>query len=148
MTATAVHRAEPQRGLARYLPIVGWLPAYQRAWLATDLLAAVTGAAFAVPEGMPSAGLAGMPPQAGLYAGIVAPIAYAFFGTSRQLGIGATSALSILVASSVAGLAAGDAGRYAALAAALALLVGVISVLAWLLRLGFLVNFISESVLT
>lgn len=98
------------------LPILRWLPDYDRKVLRFDVIAAVTVAAFSVPESMAYVGLAGVPPQAGLYAGMAVPIAYALFGTSRQLGVGATSALSILVASSIGGLAAGDAHRFAALA--------------------------------
>lgn len=137
------------RGLQRYLPIIQWLPAYNTAWLGPELLAAVTLAAFAIPEGMAYASLAGLAPQVGLYAGLLAPLAYVLFGTSRQLSIGPTSALSILVAAGLAGLAIEtDPARYATLAALLALLVGVIAIAAWVFRLGFLVNFISESVLT
>jgi high affinity sulfate transporter 1 len=141
-------RGDTTHGLARYLPIARWLPAYDRAWLTPDVLAAVTVAAFTVPESMAYASLAGLPPQAGLYASLAAPLLYALFGTSRQLAIGPTSAVAILVASTIGGLAGGDAARYAGLAALMAMLVGLISLLAWLLRLGFLVNFISESVLT
>ena len=148
MTATSAQVEKHTSRLAKYLPIVGWLPGYNHANLRPDVIAAVTVASFSVPESMAYAGLAGLPPEAGLYAGVAAPIVYAIFGTSRQLGIGATSALSILVASSIGALAANDAGQYAALAALLALLVGAVSIIAWLLRLGFLVNFISESVLT
>ena len=92
MTATAAPKARPSPVIARFLPILGWLPTYNRAWLGADLLAAVTVAAFACRRASPTPSLAGLPPQAGLYAGMVAPIAYALFGTSRQLGIGATSA--------------------------------------------------------
>ncbi|HYI13744.1 MAG TPA: SulP family inorganic anion transporter, partial [Thermomicrobiales bacterium] len=146
--ATTASRPGISTRIGNYLPIVRWMSHYDKAKLRPDIIAAVTVASFSVPESMAYAGLAGLPPEAGLYAGMAAPIAYAIFGTSRQLGVGATSALSILVASGVAGLAAGDADRYAALAAMLALLVGGICLVAWLLRLGFLVNFISESVLT
>ncbi|NMF85868.1 sulfate permease [Nodosilinea sp. P-1105] len=137
------------RGLRHVLPIAQWLPAYNPSWLGPELLAAVTLSAFAIPEGMAYATLAGLPPQVGLYAGLLAPLAYALFGTSRQLAVGPTSALSILVAAGLAGLTGEtDPARYAALAALMALLVGAIAIAAWVFRLGFLVNFISESVLT
>lgn len=134
--------------LARLLPVLNWAPGYRRDWLGADLLAGVTVAAFCIPESMAYAGLAGLPPQAGLYASLLAVFAYALFGTSRQAAIGPTSALSILVATGLAGLSLKDPARYAEMAALLALLVGAIAVVARVFRLGFLVNFISESVLT
>lgn len=129
-------------------PITRWLPTYQKQWLPMDLLAGVTVAAFAVPENIAYASLAGVPPQMGLYASLLASFVYAIFGTSRQLAIGPTSALSILVATGLGALALGDAGRYVVLASGLALLVGALCILARILRLGVLVNFISETVLT
>ena len=96
---------------------------------------------------MAYAGLAGLPPQAGMYAALIAPIAYLIFGTSRQLSVGPTSALSIMVASGLSIFAFADPAQYAAAAAMTAILVAVICFIAWLLRLGFLVNFISEAVL-
>src|SRR3954468_17822970 len=84
-------QSETASGIGKYLPIISWLPSYKRAWLSVDMLAAVTLAAFAVPESMAYAGLAGLPPQAGLYACMAAPILYALFGTSRQLAVGPTS---------------------------------------------------------
>jgi high affinity sulfate transporter 1 len=133
--------------MAAYLPILNWLPTYNRAWLRPDLVAGVTLAAFTIPESMAYADLAGLPPQYGLYASLAAPILYLFFGTSRQLVIGPTSAVSILVASGVGLVAAGAPEQYAALAAILAIEVAVIAFIARIARLGFLVNFISEAVL-
>ncbi len=134
--------------LTRCLPILGWAPHYRREWFGADMLAGVTVAAFCIPESMAYAGLAGLPPQAGLYASLLAVFAYALFGTSRQAAIGPTSALAILVATGLAGLAHGDPARYMELAALLAVMVGAIAIVARVMRLGFLVNFISESVLT
>lgn len=145
---TGANQAPNTSKLARYLPILAWLPSYDRKLIRFDLIAAVTVAAFVVPEAMAYAGLAGLPPEAGLYAAMVASIVYALFGASRQLGVGPTSALSILAASSIGALAGGDLERYAGLAAMLALLVGAVAVIAWYFKLGFIVNFISESVLT
>jgi high affinity sulfate transporter 1 len=139
--------AQSRFSLRRVLPIVEWLPKYDRSWLRFDLIAALSVAAVTLPICMAYAGLAGLPPEAGLYASMVALIAYGIFGSSRQLSIGPGSALSILVASALSVIAAGNAERYAELAALLALMVGVISVIAWLLKLGFIVNFISQSVL-
>jgi high affinity sulfate transporter 1 len=133
--------------LRNCLPIVKWFPAYQKQWLSSDLLAGTTLAAFTIPEAIAYSDLAGMPPQSGLYACIAAPILYMFFGTSRQLAVGPTSAVSILVAAALGSLTINSPTQYAALAAMTAILVGLIAVLAYFLRLGFLMNFISESVL-
>jgi sulfate permease, SulP family len=133
--------------LQNYFPIVSWLPTYDKEWLRPDLIAGTTLAAFTIPEAIAYADLAGLPPQAGLYACITAPILYVFLGTSRQLVLGPTSAVSILVASALGSLTVTSPDQYAALAAMTAILVGLIAIIAYSLRLGFLMNFISESVL-
>lgn len=133
--------------LRSYLPIIDWLPSYQRQWLSSDLIAGTTLAAFTIPEAIAYADLAGMPPQAGLYACIAAPLLYTLFGTSRQLVVGPTSAVSILVAAALGSLTVDSPAQYAALAAMTAILVGLTAVVAYSLRLGVLMNFISESVL-
>lgn len=130
------------------LPVVGWLPHYRRAWLPFDLVAGVTLAAYAVPVSLAYAELAGLPPQTGLYCYLVAGLGYAAFGSSRHLAIGPTSAISLLLGVTLAGMAAGDPARQAALASLTALIVAGVFVLAWLLRLSVLVSFISESILT
>ena len=140
-------RHKPKRTLASMIPIGQWIRQYDRAWLRPDAIAGVTLAAFTIPEAMAYAGLAGLPPQAGLYAALIAPIAYLILGTSRQLSVGPTSALSIMVASGLAVFAYADPAQYAVAAAMTAILVAIICFGAWLLRLGFLVNFISEAVL-
>ncbi len=126
------------------LPVIGWLPRYQRSWLRPDMVAGLTLAAYAVPVSVAYASLAGLPPQAGLYCYLVGGFAYAAFGTSRQLAIGPTSAISILIGSALGTLAAGDALRQTHLAAAVAVLAGLIGILAWTLRLGNIANFVSE----
>ena len=128
------------------LPILEWLPKYQQVWLRPDVMAGLTLAAFTIPEAIAYAELAGLPPQSGLYASIAAPIIYLLFGTSKQLVIGPTSAVSILVASALGDLVLTFPGEYAILAATTALLIGAMAIIAYILRLGFLVNFISESV--
>jgi len=133
--------------LRSYLPIIDWLPAYKRQWLSSDLIAGTTLAAFTIPEAIAYADLAGMPPQAGLYACIAAPLLYTLFGTSRQLVVGPTSAVSILVAAALGSLTVDSPAQYVALAAMTAILVGLTAVVAYSLRLGVLMNFISESVL-
>src|SRR5256886_4435645 len=112
------------------------------------MMAGLTLAAYAVPVSVAYASLAGLPPQAGLYCCLVGGVAYAAFGTSRQLAIGPTSAISILIGSALGTLAAGDALRQTHLAAATALLAGFIGIVAWTLRLGNIANFVSETVLS
>jgi high affinity sulfate transporter 1 len=130
------------------LPVIGWLPQYQKSWLRPDVVAGLTLAAYAVPVSVAYASLAGLPPQAGLYCYLVGGVAYAAFGTSRQLAIGPTSAISILIGSALGTLAAGDALRQTHLAATVAILAGFIGTIAWTLGLGNIANFVSETVLS
>jgi high affinity sulfate transporter 1 len=111
------------------------------------MVAGVTLAAYAIPVAMAYASLAGLPPQTGIYCYLVGGLFYALFGTSRQLAIGPTSAMSMLVGTTVAGMAGGDPARWGHIAALTALVFAGMAVLAWLLRLSRLVNFISETVL-
>jgi high affinity sulfate transporter 1 len=131
-----------------FLPIAGWLPHYDPAWLRFDLVAGGTLAAYAVPQALAYAGLAGLQPQTGLYCYVLAGLGYALFGSSRHLAVGPTSAIALLVGVTLGGLAGEDAARQAALASLTALLVAGVFALAWLLRLSALVSFISESILT
>jgi len=129
------------------VPVLHWLPSYDKTWLRFDLVAGLTLAAFAIPNNMAYATLAGLPPEYGLYAGIMAPLAYFIFGTSRQASIGPSSSESIMVATFLAAMVISSPAEYAGIVALTAILVGVISVTAWLLKLGFLVNLISGPVL-
>jgi high affinity sulfate transporter 1 len=131
----------------RFLPIARWLPRYQPGWLRFDLIAGATLAAYAVPVSLAYAGLAGLPPQTGLYCYLLAGLGYALFGSSRHLAIGPTSAIALLVGVTLSAMAGGDASRQAALASLTALIVAAVFALAWLLRLSVLVSFISESIL-
>ena len=129
-------------------PIAGWLTTYERSWLRLDILAGVTVWALLVPEAMAYASLAGLPPEAGLYASLPPLVLYAIFGTSRHVAVGPSSAVAIMVAATVAPLAAGDGARFVALAAGLALLVGAILLAAGIARLGFVSEFMARPVLT
>jgi SulP family sulfate permease len=128
-------------------PPAQWLPCYQRSWLRDDVVAGITLAAYAIPVSLAYASLAGLPPQYGIYCYLVGGIAYALFGSSRQLAIGPTSAISMLVGTTVAGMAGGDMVRWGQIAALTALLFAFMSFLAWALRLSSLVSFISETIL-
>ena len=130
-----------------YVPILNWLPGYDRGWLRLDLIAGLTLAALVVPEGMAYAPLAGMPPQAALYGAWIALILYAFFGSSRQLVVGAASAIAIMSASVISEFAPLGSQEFIGLSMALAMAVGVVAILAGLLRLGRIAQFFSESVL-
>jgi high affinity sulfate transporter 1 len=112
-----------------------------------DLVAGITLAAYAIPVSLAYASLAGLPPEYGVYGYLVGGLGYALFGSSRQLAIGPTSAISMLVGATVGGIALGDPQRWADVAALTALVLAVISTIAFLLRLSSLVSFISETIL-
>jgi len=133
--------------LRELFPPARWLPRYHAAWLGRDALAGITLAAYAIPVSLAYATLAGLPPEAGIYCYLVAGIAYALFGSSPQLAIGPTSAISLLVGTTVIGMAGGDLVKRAQIAALAALLLAAMSFLAWALRLSSLVSFISETIL-
>jgi len=146
-SAGEIVNASPVRGWRAAFPPAQWLAVYRPQWLAHDAIAGVTLAAYGIPVSLAYASLAGLPPQYGIYCYLVGGLLYALFGSSRQLAIGPTSAISMLVGVTIAGMAEGDPARWADIAALTALLMGGMCVLAWLLRLSSLVNFISETIL-
>jgi sulfate permease, SulP family len=125
----------------------GSLRGYRRSWMWPDLVAGLTVWAILVPESLAYAVLAGVPPVVGLWAAPAALVLYAALGSSRHLVVGPMSATSVLSGVVIAGLAGGDVGRATALTAGLALVTGLITVAAGLLRLGFLAGFVSQPVL-
>ncbi|MFI0087864.1 SulP family inorganic anion transporter [Streptomyces bobili] len=131
----------------RLLPGLGTLLGYRRSWLRGDLLAGVTAAAYLVPQVMAYAVVAGLPPVAGLWAILPALALYALLGSSRLLSVGPESTTALMTATVVGPLAAGDPARYAVLAATLAITVGLLCVLAWAARLGFVADLLSRPVL-
>jgi sulfate permease, SulP family len=132
----------------RYLPPVQWLSTYQARWLPSDLVAGITLAAYAIPVSLAYASLAGLPPQVGIYGYLLGGIGYALFGSSRQLAVGPTSAISLMIAGTVGAMAGGDAQLYIQIASLTALAVALLCLIAWLLRLSMLVRLISDSILT
>lgn len=132
-----------RRGFSNLSGLLG----YQRAWLRGDLLAGLTVAAYLVPQVMAYAEVAGLPAIAGLWAILPCLVLYALLGSSRQLSVGPESTTALLTASIVGPLAGGDPGRYARLAAELALILGAFCLIAWLLRLGFVAELLSRPVL-
>jgi len=130
-----------------FIPGLARLGSYQRAWFRADLIAGITLAAYLMPAGLADASLANLPPQAGLYACLFSGLVFWLFCSSQHTAITVTSAISVLVGASLGNLAGGDTSRFGALAACTALLVGAIAFIAWLVKAGVIVNFISESVL-
>lgn len=124
----------------------GILP-YDRRWLSSDLVAGATLAAVAIPEGLGYAKIAGMPPETGLYTCLLPVLAFALFASTRRLVIGADSATAAISAGAVGLLAVGDPEQFFALSCLLAIMSGVLLLLAGRLRLGFLSDFMSRSVL-
>jgi high affinity sulfate transporter 1 len=152
MSAPPVH-AERPTGIKRFIPILAWLPAYDRSWLSFDVIAGLTLWGLLVPESMAYAGLAGLPPQAGLYTLLASLLVYALFGTSRHLSVGPTSATAVLLASSVAAAVAvaatdtSDPHTYVAYASAFVLVIGLVFLIAGIAKLGFVTQFLSKPVM-
>ena len=129
------------------LPVTNWITGYSRDLFRADLIAGITLTAFAVPELIAYAQLAGLPPEYGLYAGIVAPLIYCIFGTIRQMNIGPSSSEAILTAAMLGTVSGISLARYASLAALTVLMAGSIAIIARIFRVGFIVNLISDTVL-
>ena len=141
-------------GITRFIPILSWLPRYDRAWLSFDIIAGLTLWGLVVPEAMAYAGIAGLPPQAGLYTLVASLLIYALLGTARHLSVGPTSATAALLASSVASALvataaanASDPETYQAYATAFVLVTGLVFLAAGLAKLGFITQFLSKPVM-
>jgi high affinity sulfate transporter 1 len=136
-------------GLAwrRYLPPLTWLAHYEKGWLAGDFVAGVTLAAYAIPVALAYATLAGLPPQVGIYGYLLGGLGYALLGSSRQLAVGPTSAISLMIAGTVGEMAGGDAAHYAQIASLAGFTVALLCLISWLFRLSVLVRLISDSIL-
>ena len=137
----------PEPTWTRFFPPAGWLGGYRREWLPSDAVAGITLAAYAIPVSLAYAALAGLPPQIGVYGYMLGGIGYALLGASRQLAIGPTSAISLMIAGTVGMLAGGDAVRYAQIASLAAFAVAVLCLIAWIFRLSVLVRLVSDSIL-
>ena len=133
--------------VARFVPSVSWLPQCTWTTARTDIVAGVALAGLLIPEGMAYAGIAGVPPQMGLYAAMFGMFVYAIFGTSRQLAVTSTSSSAAMLAALVTPLALGDPAKYLELAAAATILAGLMFLLAGALKLGAVSEFISKPVL-
>ena len=140
--------------LSRYLPILGWLPKYDRTWLSVDIVAGLTLWGLVVPQAMAYAGIAGLPPQAGLYTLVASLLVYALMTTSRHLVVQATSATAALLASAVgaalvatAAVNSSDPATYQAYASAFVFVTGLVFLAAGLAQLGFITQFLSKPVM-
>jgi SulP family sulfate permease len=129
------------------LPALDWMRHYDRRWLSGDVVAGITLGAYLLPAALGDASLANLPPQAGLYACLFGGLVFWLFCSSRHTAITVTSAISLLVGASLGEIAGGDTTRFSALAAGTALLVALIAFIAWLVKAGSVINFISESVM-
>ena len=138
---------QPSGGIRRFVPGLALLKGFNPALLRTELVVAVTVFAVLVPSAMAYGDLAGVTPVAGLYVALGAMVMYALFGTSKQVIMGPEATAAIMTATAVAPLAGPDVARYAALAALLAILVGFVSLLARVARLGFITDLLSKPVL-
>ncbi len=144
MNSTATTKSQ---GLARWIPAFRWLRNYERSWIRADLVAGLTLAAYLLPSGLGDASLARLSPEAGLYACLFSGLVFWLFCSSRHTSITVTSAISLMVGSTLGGIAGGDPARFGVLAAGTAVLVAVIAFIAWLIKGGAIVNFISETVM-
>src|SRR6185436_18295865 len=132
----------------RAIPLLEWLPGYQSSWLRYDLIAGLITAAVVIPKAMAYATIAGLPVQVGLYTALVPMAIYVVLGTSRVLSVSTTTTIAILTGAELSLIAPdGDPATLIRITATLALLVGAMLLVAWVLRLGFVANFISEPVL-
>jgi high affinity sulfate transporter 1 len=154
MTTTTIRTSQQSNRLTRFIPILSWLPRYDRAWLTIDVIAGLTLWGLVVPEAMAYAGIAGLPPQAGLYTLLASLLIYALLGTSRHLVVQATSATAALIASSVtaalvasAMAAESNPETYQAYASAFVLATGLVFLVAGVARLGFITQFLSKPVM-
>jgi high affinity sulfate transporter 1 len=134
--------------LARWIPSLDWLRTYDGRLLRGDIVASITLAAYLLPAALGDASLARLPPQAGLYACLFGGLVFWIFCGSRYTAVSVTSAISLVIGSSLGEITGGNTARFGALAAGTALFVSLIAFIAWLTKAGVFVHFISESVMT
>lgn len=148
MYLCAIITNKPNMHIKQFFPILDWLPNYNKSWLKGDINAGLTVGIMLIPQGIAYAMIAGLPPIYGLYTAMIPPLIYAIFGTSRQLAVGPVAMDSLIVATGVATLAEIGSENFIAFAILLATMMGILQILFGLLRLGFLVNFLSKPVIS
>jgi SulP family sulfate permease len=134
--------------MQKFIPLLQWLPKYQKENLSTDLIAGLTVGVILIPQGMAYAMIAGLPPVYGLYAALMPVLGYLFLGTSRQVSVGPVAMDSLLVAAGLGTLALTGVENYITMAIFLAFMVGSIQFLLGVFKMGFLVNFLSKPVIS
>src|SRR5438093_12379353 len=137
-----------QTGWEKVFPSVSWLRDYQRSWFRFDIVAGVTLAAYLLPAALGDASLANLPPETGLYACLFSSLVFWIFCGSRYTAVSVTSAISLVIGTSLSEMTGGNTMRFGALATGTALLVSFIAFIAWLAKASVLLHVISESVLT
>jgi high affinity sulfate transporter 1 len=142
-----VESVSKQHVMARPASGFSQLRRYHRGWLRADVVAGITVTAYLVPQCLAYASIVGSPPLTALWVAVVAMVIYAMLGTSRLLSVGPEAGACVMVAAAVGPLAGGDTARWIALSAALAVLVGLACLAAWLLRLGFVADMLSRPIL-
>jgi high affinity sulfate transporter 1 len=135
------------QSLPRWIPCFTWLQGYNRTWLRGDILSGITLAAYLLPAALGDASLANLPPETGLYACLFGGLVFWIFCGSRYTAVSVTSAIALVIGSSLGEITGGNTTRFGALAAGTALLVSLIAFIAWLAKAGVMVHFISESVM-
>jgi SulP family sulfate permease len=133
--------------LARYVPILHWLPRYDKAWLAGDTVAGLSVWALMVPQCLGFAAICGVPVQYGLYAAGIALIVYAFFASSRHVVTGPSSTIAAVTGAAVLSVAKAGSSEAIALVAAITMLAGILYIILFILKMGWVSNFLAESVL-
>ncbi len=139
---------EKSSGIARVLPILRWLPNYDRAWLRSDIIAGLSVWALMVPTSMGYATISGVPVQYGLYAAAVGLIAFALFTTSKQVTEGPSSSTAAVLGAAVLAVASAGSDEAIALASTIVLVAGLMFIIMYLLKMGWIAQFLSSSVLT
>jgi SulP family sulfate permease len=146
-SAQSLPKSQPV-SLARYLPILGWLPRYNRAWLMGDIIAGLSVWALMVPQSLGYANISGVPVQYGLYAAAIALLVFPLFTTSRHVITGPSSTISAVTGSAVLLATTSDSPEAVQLVAAITIIAGLLYILLAILKMGWISNFLSESVLT
>ena len=134
--------------IKKIIPILEWLPNYEKSFLKGDLIAGITVGIILIPQGIAYALIAGLPPIYGLYCALVPQVIYAIFGSARQVAIGPVAMDSLIVATGVSTLALAGSESYIEIAILLAFMVGTIQFVLGIFSLGFIVNFLSRPVIT
>jgi SulP family sulfate permease len=148
MSAVAEKNQEKTGGIARVLPIVGWLRDYDRAWLRTDIIAGLSVCALMVPASMGYATISGVPVEYGLYAAAFGLLAFALFTTSKQVTIGPSSSTAAVLGAAVLSVAAAGSDEAIVMASSIVLVAGLLYIILYLLKMGWVSDFLSASVLT